>query len=109
MEISELQSKPLHELRKMGEELGVPNARMRKKEFLMIAINSRTSVEEGVEKGGGILEIMPEGIGFLRENYQMSKNDIYVSQAQLRDSTFATAIWFSGKSAPRANPNAIMG
>ncbi len=84
MEISELQSKPLHELRKMGEELGVPNARMRKKEFLMIAINSRTSVEEGVEKGGGILEIMPEGIGFLRENYQMSKNDIYVSQAQLR-------------------------
>jgi transcription termination factor Rho len=84
MEISELQSKPLHELRKMGEELGIPNARMRKKEYLMIAINSRTSVEEGVEKGGGILEIMPEGIGFLRENYQMSKNDIYVSQAQLR-------------------------
>ncbi len=84
MEISELQSKPIHELRKMGEELGVPNARMRKKEFLMIAINAKTSVEEGVEKGGGILEIMPEGIGFLRENYQMSKNDIYVSQAQLR-------------------------
>ncbi|NPV41073.1 MAG: transcription termination factor Rho [Anaerolineae bacterium] len=84
MEISELQSKPLHELRKIGEELGIPNARMRKKEYLMIAINSRTSVEEGVEKGGGILEIMPEGIGFLRENYQMSKNDIYVSQAQLR-------------------------
>jgi len=84
MEISELQSKPLHELRKMGEELGIPNALMRKNEYLMIAINSRTSVEEGVEKGGGILEIMPEGIGFLRENYQMSKNDIYVSQAQLR-------------------------
>jgi len=37
-----------------------------------------------VEKGGGVLEVMPEGIGFLRENYQMSKNDIYVSQAQLR-------------------------
>jgi transcription termination factor Rho len=84
MEISELQSKPLHELRKIGEELEIPNARMRKKEFLMIAINARTSIEEGVEKGGGILEIMPEGIGFLRENYQMSKNDIYVSQAQLR-------------------------
>jgi transcription termination factor Rho len=84
MEISELQNKPLYELRKMGQELGIPNAHMRKKEYLMIAINSRTSVEEGIEKGGGILEIMPEGIGFLRENYQMSKNDIYVSQAQLR-------------------------
>lgn len=84
MEISELQSKPLVELRKMGEELGIPKAKMRKKEYLMVAIGSRTHNEEDSEKGGGILEIMPEGIGFLRENYQMSKNDIYVSQAQLR-------------------------
>ncbi len=84
MEISELQSKSLAELRKMGEELGIPNAKMRKKEYLMVAIGSRTHNEEDTEKGGGILEIMPEGIGFLRENYQMSKNDIYVSQAQLR-------------------------
>ncbi len=84
MEISELQNKSLSELRKMGEELGVPNSKMRKKEYLTVALASRTNIEEGVEKGGGILEIMPEGIGFLRENYQMSKNDIYVSQAQLR-------------------------
>jgi len=84
MEISELQNKSLSELRKMGEELGVPNSKTRKKEYLTVAIASRTNIEEGVEKGGGILEIMPEGIGFLRENYQMSKNDIYVSQAQLR-------------------------
>jgi transcription termination factor Rho len=84
MEISELQNKSLSELRKMGEELGIPSAKMRKKEYLTVALASRTDTEEGVEKGGGILEIMPEGIGFLRENYQMSKNDIYVSQAQLR-------------------------
>lgn len=84
MEISELQTKSLPELRKMGEELNIPNAKNRKKEYLTVAIASRTNTEEGVEKGGGILEIMPEGIGFLRENYQMSKNDIYVSQAQLR-------------------------
>jgi transcription termination factor Rho len=84
MEISELQTKSLAELRKMGEELGIPRAKMRKKEYLMVAIGSRTSSDEKIEKGGGILEIMPEGIGFLRENYQMSKNDIYVSQAQLR-------------------------
>ena len=84
MEISELQNKSLPELRKMGEELNIPSAKTRKKEYLTVAIASRTNTEEGVEKGGGILEIMPEGIGFLRENYQMSKNDIYVSQAQLR-------------------------
>jgi transcription termination factor Rho len=90
MKIAELELKSLADLRKMGEELGIPEAKKRKKEYLTISIASRTveeASEDGagkVEKGGGILEIMPEGIGFLRENYQMSKNDIYVSQAQLR-------------------------
>ena len=90
MKIAELELKPLSELRKMGEELGIPDAMKRKKEYLMVSIASRTveeSSEDGagkVEKRGGVLEVMPEGIGFLRENYQMSKNDIYVSQAQLR-------------------------
>jgi len=84
MEISELLLKPLDELRKMGEELGIPDAKRKKKEYLVVAIGGRTHGQEGVEKGGGILEIMPEGIGFLREDYHMGKNDIYVSQAQLR-------------------------
>lgn len=84
MHISELLAKSLNELRKMGEELGIPDAKRKKKEYLTVAIASRTHGEEGVEKGGGILEIMPEGIGFLREDYHMGKNDIYVSQAQLR-------------------------
>ncbi len=92
MKIAELQPKSLTELRKMGVELGVPDAQVRKKEYLMVAIASRTVEEDSdkedeagkVEKGGGILEIMPEGIGFLRDDYQMGKNDIYVSQAQLR-------------------------
>ena len=84
MEISELLKKPLNELRKMGEELGIPDAKRKKKEFLVVAVASRTHGQEGVEKGGGILEIMPEGIGFLRQDYHMGKEDIYVSQAQLR-------------------------
>ncbi len=84
MEIVELLAKPLTELREMGEELGIPDAKRKKKENLVIFIAGRTHGEEETEKGGGILEIMPEGIGFLRENYHMSKNDIYISQAQLR-------------------------
>jgi transcription termination factor Rho len=89
MNVAELENKSLVELRKIGEELGIPKADKRKKEYLMISIASRTvekSTDDGetIEKGGGVLEIMPEGIGFLREDYQMSKNDIYVSQAQLR-------------------------
>lgn len=84
MEISELINQPLIDLRKVGEEMGIPDARRKKKEYLTVAIASRTAAGEEVEKGGGILEIMPEGIGFLREDYHMGKNDIYVSQAQLR-------------------------
>lgn len=106
MKIAELELKPLSELRKIGEELGIPDAMRRKKEYLMISIASRTveeSSEDGagkVEKGGGILEIMPEGIGFLRENYQMSKNDIYVSQAQLRRLNLRTGDLVFGKIRP---------
>jgi len=90
MKIAELETKTLSELREIGAEVGIPDTNIRKKEYLMVAIASRSVEEDSedgagkAEKGGGILEIMPEGIGFLRENYQMSKNDIYVSQAQLR-------------------------
>ena len=83
MHISELLAKPLNELRKMGEELGIPDAKRKKKEYLTVAIASRTHGEEGLEKGGGILEIMPEGIGFLREDYPWAERHLRL-QAQLR-------------------------
>ena len=48
-------------------------------------IRQAEAEKEGVEVRGGILEIMNEGIGFLRsENYRISESDVYVSQAQLR-------------------------
>jgi len=82
--IEELEKKPLAELRTMARDMGIENAMSHKKEFLMVAISQYFAQQEGRETGGGILEIMPEGIGFLRQDYQMGKNDIYVSQAQLR-------------------------
>jgi len=84
MDIAELEKKTLPELRKIASELNIPDIRLKKKEYLTIAIASQMAQNEGKEMGGGILEIMPEGVGFLRSDYQMGKNDIYVSQAQLR-------------------------
>ncbi len=84
MDIAELENKTLSELRKIAGELNIPDVRLKKKEYLMIAIASQIALNAGKEMGGGILEIMPEGVGFLRSDYQMGKNDIYVSQAQLR-------------------------
>jgi len=82
--ISELEQKSLAELRTMAKEMELENATLHKKEFLIVNIAQTSAQQEGRDMGGGILEIMPEGIGFLRQNYQMGKNDIYVSQAQLR-------------------------
>jgi transcription termination factor Rho len=85
MNILELENEPLAKLRALGRDLNVQNANRMKKEALIIRIRQAEAEKEGVEVRGGILEIMNEGIGFLRsENYRISDTDVYVSQAQLR-------------------------
>ncbi|HEX9013764.1 MAG TPA: transcription termination factor Rho [Anaerolineaceae bacterium] len=68
----------------MARDLNVPNAARLKKENLILKIRQVEAEREGLEVRGGILEIMSEGVGFLRTNYQVGQEDVYVSQAQLR-------------------------
>ena len=84
MKILELESAPLASLRQMARDLNVPNAARLKKENLILRIRQVEAEREGLEVRGGILEIMSEGVGFLRTNYQVGPEDVYVSQAQLR-------------------------
>jgi len=84
MKILELESAPLAALREMAGGLNVPNAARLKKENLILRIRQMEAEKEGLEVRGGILEIMSEGVGFLRTNYQVGQEDVYVSQAQLR-------------------------
>lgn len=84
MNIRELEKKSLAELREQAKELNVPRAARLKKEQLIVKIRQAEAEKEGLEVRGGILEIMNEGIGFLRSNYQVGPEDVYVSQAQLR-------------------------
>ncbi len=84
MRIAELENAPLATLRDMAKKLDIPNAARLKKENLLIRIRQVEAEKEGLEVRGGVLEIMNEGIGFLRTNYQVSQDDVYVSQAQLR-------------------------
>ncbi len=84
MNILELEKEPLSKLRQIGEELNIPNANRLKKEMLLIKIRQVEAEREGLEVRGGILEIMNEGIGFLRSDYRVGSDDVYVSQAQLR-------------------------
>jgi len=85
MSISELEKMPLTKLRHEAKELGVERASRLKKEDLMMRIRQAVAAKDGQEVRGGILEIMNEGIGFLRTNhYQAGPDDIYVSQTQIR-------------------------
>jgi transcription termination factor Rho len=85
MNILELENEPLVKLRMVAKDLSVTNFNRLKKEALIVQIRQAEAQKEGVELRGGVLEIMSEGIGFLRaSNYRISSEDVYVSQAQLR-------------------------
>jgi transcription termination factor Rho len=85
MKVLELETTPLSELRQMARDLNVQNANRLKKEDLILKIQQAEAERQGLELRGGILEIMSEGIGFLRSgHYQPGPYDIYVSQSQIR-------------------------
>jgi transcription termination factor Rho len=85
MSIAELEKQPLMKLRRQAKELEVQRANRLKKEELIMKIRQAEAAKQGEEVRGGILEIMNEGIGFLRTNhYQAGPDDIYVSQTQIR-------------------------
>ncbi len=69
----------------MAKDLNIPRAGRLKKEDLILRIRQAEAEREGLEMRGGILEVLSEGVGFLRsEGYQAGPNDIYVSQTQIR-------------------------
>jgi len=85
MKVLELENTSLEALRDKAKELDVPNALRLKKEDLILRIQQIEAEREGLEVRGGILEIMSEGIGFLRSgHYQPGPFDVYVSQSQIR-------------------------
>ena len=85
MKIIELENTPLNALRQMARDLDVAHASRLKKEDLILKIRQAEAERQGLELRGGILEIMSEGIGFLRSgHYQPGPYDVYVSQSQIR-------------------------
>ncbi len=84
MEIVELEKNTTKQLRKIAKDLNVENVNRLKRDGLIVKIAQSLADAEGLEMSGGVLEIMNEGIGFLRSNYRIGPDDVYVSQAQLR-------------------------
>lgn len=87
MHLSELKDLHVSALIKMGEELEIENvSRMRKQELMFAIMKKRAKAGEQVF-GDGVLEVLPDGFGFLRSpdtSYMASTDDIYLSPSQVR-------------------------
>lgn len=109
MKILELENEPLSKLRVMARELSIQNATRLKKEALAVLIREAEAQKQGIELRGGVLEIMSEGIGFLRAStYKIGDQDVYVSQAQLRKHDLRAGDLVIGQVRPPERANAIM-
>lgn len=85
MNITELESKTLEQLRVIAREGNVPAYSRLKKDDLIVRLMRVNAEKQGLELRGGVLEIVEDGIGFLRaEHFLPSAEDIYVSQSQIR-------------------------
>jgi transcription termination factor Rho len=85
MNIAQLEAMTLADLRGMSKDLEIPSASRMKKEDLILKIMQAEAERRGLELRGGVLEVMGEGMGFLRaDHYLPGPNDIYVSQSQIR-------------------------
>jgi transcription termination factor Rho len=85
MDITELQGKTLLQLFDIAKDLTIPNYRQYRKHDLVFKILEAKTEANGLIFTRGILEILPEGYGFLRTGgYLPSREDIYVSQTQIR-------------------------
>jgi transcription termination factor Rho len=87
MKLQELKTKTPAELVSFAEELEVENASTMRKQELMFGILKQLSVRETDIVGEGVVEVLPDGFGFLRSpeaNYLPGPDDIYVSPSQIR-------------------------
>ena len=87
MNLSELKSKSPSELVAFAEELQIENASTLRKQDVMFAILKQLSDADVAIHGSGVLEILPDGFGYLRspeENYLPGPDDIYISPNQIR-------------------------
>ena len=87
MHLSELKLKPITELLVIAAENGIDNAnRFRKQELIFAILKALAKRGESIY-GDGVLEVLPDGFGFLRSpetSYLANTDDVYVSPSQIR-------------------------
>ena len=103
MHIEDIKRQPISELAKLAKELEVPGASGMRRQDLIFAILQTQAEKNGVISGSSVLEILPDGFGFLRAvdyNYLPSPDDIYISPSQIRRFSLRTGDTVSGEVRP---------
>jgi len=103
MNLTDLKTKPIAELIEIGVAIGLENlARSRKQDIIFTILKRHAKSGEDIY-GDGVLEILPDGFGFLRSadaSYLAGPDDIYVSPSQIRRFNLRTGDSISGKIRP---------
>ena len=103
MNLSELKEKKIGELTRMAKESGIDDhSNMRKQELIFALLQARAAEDQSIY-GDGVLEVLPDGFGFLRApdyNYLPGPDDIYVSPSQIRRFNLSTGDTISGQIRP---------
>jgi transcription termination factor Rho len=87
VDIAELKAKSVQDLHEMAEELNIQNYSSLRKQDLIFRIEQNLLDSDVILRAEGVLEILPEGYGFLRSqdwNYLYGPDDIYVSPSQIK-------------------------
>ncbi|HPC86370.1 MAG TPA: transcription termination factor Rho [Smithellaceae bacterium] len=103
MNIEDIKRLPISELNHLAKDLEVPGASGMRRQDLIFAILQTQAEQNGVISGSGVLEILPDGFGFLRAvdyNYLPSPDDIYISPSQIRRFNLRTGDTISGEVRP---------
>jgi transcription termination factor Rho len=98
--LAELQDKTLAQLQSIAKETGLKKVSgVRKKELIRMLLEEKTR-KNGLKYATGVLEVLPEGYGFLRSpgsNYLPGSDDIYVSPSQIKRFAMKTGDTISGQ------------
>jgi len=103
MNLKELKEKKIGDLTAIARDLKLEGAAAMRKQDLIFAILTATAEKKGAIFGEGVLEILPDGFGFLRApdaNYLPGPDDIYVSPSQIRRFSLRTGDTVSGQIRP---------
>lgn len=103
MNLSELKTKSMYELTELANQFKVENPSNLRKQELIFALLQACSSQNGSIFGEGVLEILPDGFGFLRSqmySYMPGPDDIYISPSQIRRFGLRTGDVISGQIRP---------